>query len=232
VLELKASIDQIRARFDKDVERFSNLETGQSSTVDAPLVMELIARCVRASHPKGRSLLDLGCGAGNFSLRLRQELPQLQVTLVDLSRPMLNRAVERLGAGCRALQGDLRTTEWGSGYHIVVATAVLHHLRTDDEWSFVFSKIHACLAPGGTLWVADLVCHELPEVQEVMWDRYGEYLEALKGREYRDHVFDYVEFEDTPKPLTFQLEQVRLAGFTAIDVLHKNSCFAAYCARK
>jgi tRNA (cmo5U34)-methyltransferase len=229
---LKASIDQIRARFDKDVERFSNLETGQSSTVDAPLVMELIAQCVRASHPEGRSLLDLGCGAGNFSLRLRQELPQLKVTLVDLSQPMLDRAMERLRADCRALQGDLRTAQWGGGYEIVVATAVLHHLRTDDEWRSVFNKIHACLAPGGTFWVADLVCHEISEVQKVMWSRYGDYLEALKGREYRDHVFDYIDFEDTPKPLTFQLEQVRRAGFTAIDVIHKNSCFAAYCARK
>jgi len=39
--------DEIRARFDKDVERFSNLETGQSATIDAPLAMELIAQDLR-----------------------------------------------------------------------------------------------------------------------------------------------------------------------------------------
>jgi tRNA (cmo5U34)-methyltransferase len=34
---MKSSVDEIRRRFDADVERFSNLDTGQSSTVDAPL---------------------------------------------------------------------------------------------------------------------------------------------------------------------------------------------------
>jgi tRNA (cmo5U34)-methyltransferase len=36
-------VDEIRQRFDADVERFTNLETGQSATVDAPLAMALIA---------------------------------------------------------------------------------------------------------------------------------------------------------------------------------------------
>ena len=33
----KSTVEEIRQRFDGDVERFSNLETGQSATVDAPL---------------------------------------------------------------------------------------------------------------------------------------------------------------------------------------------------
>jgi tRNA (cmo5U34)-methyltransferase len=30
----KSSVDQIRARFDQDVERFANLDTGQSATLE------------------------------------------------------------------------------------------------------------------------------------------------------------------------------------------------------
>ena len=37
----KSTVDEIRERF--DVERFSNLETGQSATIDAPLSLTLIA---------------------------------------------------------------------------------------------------------------------------------------------------------------------------------------------
>ena len=33
---VKSTVAEIRARFDNDVARFSNLETGQSATVDAP----------------------------------------------------------------------------------------------------------------------------------------------------------------------------------------------------
>src|SRR5687767_3928615 len=34
---MKSTVEEIRQRFDADVERFSTLETGQSATVDAPL---------------------------------------------------------------------------------------------------------------------------------------------------------------------------------------------------
>ena len=47
----KSTPEQIRARFDADVERFSNLETGQSATVDAPLMMELIAQAAARCTP-------------------------------------------------------------------------------------------------------------------------------------------------------------------------------------
>ena len=39
----KSTVDQILERFDGDVEQFSNLETGQSATIDAPLSLALIA---------------------------------------------------------------------------------------------------------------------------------------------------------------------------------------------
>ena len=71
-LDSKSTIDEIRDRFDGDVERFSNLETGQSATIDAPLAMELITQAaVASSSPIGR-VLDIGCGAGNNTIRLRQ----------------------------------------------------------------------------------------------------------------------------------------------------------------
>jgi hypothetical protein len=44
---MKSTVNEIRQRFDVDVERFSNLETGQSATVDAPLAMALVAQAAR-----------------------------------------------------------------------------------------------------------------------------------------------------------------------------------------
>ena len=109
---MKSSVEEIRQRFDSDVERFSNLETGQSATVDAPLALELITQAAAATTPQAKSLLDIGCGAGNYSLRMLGEIPNLNCTLVDLSRPMLERAVQRVTAQTSgivtALQGDLR----------------------------------------------------------------------------------------------------------------------------
>src|SRR5436305_2025639 len=95
---MKSTVQQIRERFDNDVERFSQLETGQSATVDAPLVLEMIAQAASAVTPNAKSVLDIGCGAGNYTLKLLHRLPDLDCTLLDLSRPMLDRANERVSA--------------------------------------------------------------------------------------------------------------------------------------
>jgi tRNA (cmo5U34)-methyltransferase len=234
---MKSSVDEIRRRFDADVERFSNLETGQSSTVDAPLALELIVRTAAATTPAATHLLDVGAGAGNYTLKMLEALPGLDVTLVDLSRPMLDRAEARLrgssARGVTTLQGDIRELALGeSRFDLITAAAVLHHLRTDEEWEAVFTGFFRALRPGGSLWIFDLVEHTIPAVQAIMWRRYGEYLTALRDEAYRDHVFAYVEREDTPRPLLFQLDLLRRVGFTDVDVLHKNGCFAAFGAVK
>jgi len=230
---MKSTVAEITARFDSDVERFSNLDTGQSATIDAPLALELIAEAAAATTPRARRLLDVGCGAGNYSLKLLQALPGLDVTLVDLSRPMLARAEQRTaaaGAGSvRVVHGDIRDVALEeAAFDVIVAAAVFHHLRTDDEWRGVFAKLFRSLTPGGSMWIFDLVECGVPALRAATWRRYGDYLESLRGPAYRDEVLAYVEKEDSPRSLTYQLDLLREAGFTAVEVLHKHGCFAAF----
>jgi tRNA (cmo5U34)-methyltransferase len=231
----KSTVEEIRQRFDADVERFSVLETGQVAAVDARLGLDLVTQAAAATTPHARSVLDIGCGAGNYTLRLLEELPHRGVdcTLIDLSRPMLDRAVERLAAyepgDVEAIQGDIREVELPpEAFDIVLAAAVLHHLRTPEEWEAVFGKIFASLRPGGSFWVFDLVSHENSAVEGLMRARYGDYLKGVRDEAYRDQVFDYIEKEDTPAPLSYQLDLMRRRGFEKIDVLHVNSGFAAF----
>ena len=229
----KSTVDEIRTRFDNDVERFSNLETGQSATVDAALAMDLITESAAIVTPQATAMLDIGCGAGNFSLKLRQRLPTIEVTLVDLSKPMLDRAANRIGHGVTCIQSDIRQLQLApASFDIVLAAAVLHHLRTEQEWLEVFEKVHAALRPGGGFWIFDMVNHELAPVHQIMWRRYGEYLSAFKNEAYRDQVFAYIDKEDTPRSLIFQLDKLREVGFSRLEVLHKNSSFAAFGAVK
>ena len=236
VLE-KSSVEEIRDRFDRDVERFSNLETGQTATVDAALARDLVARNAAATTPAARSMVDIGCGAGNFTLKVLERLPNLDCTLIDLSPNMLACANVRVSTSTAGqvstIQQDIRLLEMApNSVDVVVAAAVLHHLREENEWPETFHKIFRWLRPGGSLWIFDLVSHEIEAVQDIMWNRYGDYLVAFKGEEYRDQVFAYVDREDSPRPVLFQCELLREAGFREIDILHKNTCFAAFGARK
>ena len=234
---MKSTVQEIRERFDNDVERFSNLETGQTATMDSAMVLDLIAQTVARTNPDARSILDVGCGAGNYTHKVLEYLPNLNATLVDLSAPMLDRAKSRVAAASTGvvttMPGDIREIELGGErFDVIVAAAVLHHLREDTEWEAVFAKLYQSLRPGGSIWISDLVSHAVPAVQNVMWRRYGDYLAAFKGEEYRDHVYAYVEREDTPKPLLFQCDLLRRVGFRDVEILHKNAVFAAFAAFK
>jgi tRNA (cmo5U34)-methyltransferase len=236
-VDVKSTVEQIRERFDKDVERFSHLETGNTAQIDSVLSLELIAEAAKATTPRASSLLDVGCGAGNYSLKILEKLPALDVTLIDLSQPMLQRAQARVSHATRGsvltVQVDIRDAELGEAqYDLIVASAVLHHLRTDEEWRRVYAKLYRTLKPSGSLWVYDLVQHSMPEIESRMWERYGQYLVRAKDEAYRDHVFSYIEQEDTPRPLPFQMRLLESVGFRDVEILHKNACFAAFGARK
>jgi tRNA (cmo5U34)-methyltransferase len=236
-LENKSTILEIRDRFDHDVERFSNLETGQQATIDARQVLELVAKTAVGSLRPGGAVLDLGCGAGNFTLSVLKEVPDLNCHLVDLSRPMLDRAEQRVGAaGARSVatwQSDLRTLSFPEHtFDCILAGAVLHHLRDDADWKSTFALLHRWLKPGGRVYVSDLMYFDAPDAQEIMWSRYGDYLSKLGGEAYRARVFDYIEKEDSPRSLPFQLDLLKATGFTGYDVLHRNSVFACYFAVK
>jgi len=237
LLKQKSSLKEIKERFDKDVARFSNLETGQTATIDAPLVMDLIAQAAVRSTADIRQVLDIGCGAGNNTIKLLEYAASFDCDLVDLSLPMLEKAKERISSvnpgKTRTFQGDFRTIDLPEGeYDVILAAAVLHHLRDDRDWEKAFRKLFMLTAPGGSVWITDLVSHETGPVHSMMWDRYGEYLCSVGGEEYKTKVFEYIDKEDSPRPVTYQLDLFRKVGFKQIELLHKNSCFAAFGAVK
>lgn len=229
----KSSVEEIRLRFDNDVDRFSDLETAQQTVIDAQYCLELITEAVWHVTPKAKSSLDIGCGAGNYSLKMLQKLPGLNCTLIDLSLPMLNKAKERISKETSGtvtiLQADIRAVELPEEeYCVVVAGAVLHHLREDSEWELVFNKIYRALKPGASFWICDLIDHDVPGIQELFKTVYGNYLKDLGGNDFKEKVFDYIGKEDTPRSISYQMELMKKIGFRQVEVLHKNSCFAAF----
>jgi len=229
----KATNQQIRERFDKDTERFSNLETGQQTTIDAPLTMDLCTEAAKYANPQATELLDIGCGAGNYTLKMLSKVPGLNCVLNDLSLPMLQKANERVSQQTKGkvtlIQDDMRNLDLPDNhFDIILAAATLHHLRGDGDWELMFNKIYKTLKPGGSFWVSDLVSHQSDVINHLFEDRYGLYVETLGGPEYRRKVEAYVNFEDTPRSLNYQLALLAKVGFSAVEVLHKNSCFAAF----
>lgn len=235
--QTKSSPETIRLNFDQQVERFSNLETGQTTAIDSPLCMELIARSAALLNPDATHVMDLGCGGGNYAVKVTSFLPDVNCTLIDLSANMLEKAKERVLKNSKgtvnALQGDYRDIEFGENiYDVVTAGTTLHHLRDDREWELVFEKVFKALKKGGTFWINDIVLSETDEINQMMLDGWiGEMKKHHNDEEVEMYLNRY-ETEDTPRTLSYQLDLMKRVGFRGTIVLHKHFNFAAFGARK
>ena len=233
----KSTVQEIRERFDKDVERFSNLDTGQVSTIDAVFSMELLTESALRLTPDAENLLDIGCGAGNYTVKMLSKNKNLHCTLVDLSKPMLDKARERITEITTRppviIQADVRDAELKeNNFDIILAGAVLHHLRDDADWEKTFLKLYRILRPGGCLMISDLITQENEVLNQLTWEKYGDYLENHGGKEYRLKVLEYVAREDSPRSLNFQLGLMKSVGFREVEILHKNLCFGVFAGIK
>ncbi len=229
----KSTVEEIKQRFDNDVERFSNLDTGQVSTIDAKISLELITEASKRIVPNAKDLLDIGCGAGNFTLKMLSKVENLNCTLVDLSKPMLDKAFERVsqqtGNKVTIYQGDIREIDLPeNSFDIILAGAVLHHLRDDKDWETTFSKLFKLLKPNGCLMISDLITQDTEILNKYTWEKYGDYLESVGGKEYQQKVFDYIDKEDSPRSMNYQLDLMKQVGFKKVEILHKNMCFGAF----
>ena len=70
----KSTVKQIKERFDNDVKRFSSLDIGQTTTVDAVLAMDLVTQAAALTTPMARARPE-----GRRSSRLSyKDLPDYQ----------------------------------------------------------------------------------------------------------------------------------------------------------
>ena len=233
----KSTPEAIRENFDQQVERFSNLETGQTTAIDSPLCMELVARSAALHTPNATRILDLGCGGGNYAVKVTSLLPHVDCVLIDLSENMLEKAQQRVRENTTgtvtAIRGDYRdiTLEENS-YDIITAGTTLHHLRGDQDWEGVFTKIFKSLKKGGSFWINDIVIGETEEINQMMLGGWIAVLQKQISQEEIELFMGKYESEDTPRTLSYQLELMKQVGFSKTILLHKHFNFAAFGAIK
>ena len=111
--------------------------------------LDLIARIPVAAP---RTIVDLGCGAGNVTRLLAERWPQARIVGVDNSAPMLARARTSAAANGQHEWIEADLAEWAprEPADIVFSNAALHW---HDDHAALFPRIFGWVAPGGALAV-------------------------------------------------------------------------------
>jgi len=101
---------------------------------------------IAAAIPTGASVLDAGCGRGDFLRHLRKIRPDLSLTGIDLS-------ANKDADGIRYYQADLLTMPICQTFNVVVSLAVIEHVT--DVRAFV-DRLHRFTNPGGSVVIMTL----------------------------------------------------------------------------
>ncbi|MEQ9439109.1 MAG: methyltransferase domain-containing protein [Cyclobacteriaceae bacterium] len=185
-----------------------------------------------APLPSPAQIADLGCGAGLLSQYLLEQYPQATVYGYDGSPTMLQQATRQTKA-CqnrfRTQSFDLTASDWRAfpfPVHAVVSSLLIHHLD-DAGKEQLYQDLYQALAPGGSLFIADIVRPTTERgfsIAARQWDDYvaqRHHPEAYQ-RFTQDHwnYFAYPDEDPIDKPSTLpdQLHWLQKAGFQSVDV--------------
>lgn len=233
---IKWPSEKIKEAFDRIAHLYADSALrGESepTIIDSSLMSDLVVQVATRVCPQAQNLLDIGCGGGLYSLKMLKILPNLNIDLHDFSRPMLDgayRNVSKLASGTiRKINCDVRDLKLPeSHYDIILAGAVLHHLRDDSEWKITLQQLFNSLRARGCLWISDMVSFSNCAIEKFMRNCYGEYLERLRDRQFRDMALKQIDKTDSPRSVLYQLDLMKKIGFKEIEILHLNTCFAVF----
>lgn len=116
---------------------------------EAAFALQQLRRWCKQARPQ---VLELGSGGGNNALHLKE---QLQMTLTDLSEPML-RLSQSLNPGCEHLQGDMRRLRLNRSFDAIFIHDAIAYMTTPEDLRAAMETAFAHCRPGGVaLWMPD-----------------------------------------------------------------------------
>jgi len=105
-------------------------------------------------------MLDVGGGSGAYSIAFARANPDLKAEIFDLPTvvPIAQRHIDEAGLAERVITrvGDLRQDELGSGYDLILLSAICHMLGPAGNQDLV-QRCYRALAPGGRLIIQDFI---------------------------------------------------------------------------
>ena len=107
-----------------------------------------------------RKLLDLGGGAGSYSIALCKHNPELKARIIDRKEPLeiAARLVAESGLEDRIelVEGDFGEIELGNDSDVVLISGVAL-IVSEEECRALLRRAHEALAPGGVLVLQDFM---------------------------------------------------------------------------
>jgi ubiquinone/menaquinone biosynthesis C-methylase UbiE len=134
-----------------------------------------------------RTVVDIGCGPGDVAIRLARALPDLRITAIDGSAPMValaREAVRSAGLDDRLtlVQGYVPGVALQErGFDAVLSKDLLHHL---PDPQVLWQEITRLGKPGAAAYVMDLIRPDTPEAARRIVDAVASHEDPILRQDF------------------------------------------------
>ncbi len=170
-----------------------------------------------------KSILDLGSGNGNVTAQLIPYFPNATFTLVDASAEMINICRSQFNSYDFIYDNkyfkDFLFKE--KSYDLIAAGFSLHHCDENEKQS-IFKNINTSLKKGGIFSYSDLMISKTNPDHPMLLEQWKEFVNTNFSDEKKwIWLMEHYEFFDKPTDYLVQIEWMRNAGFTNIQILFR-----------
>lgn len=197
--------------------------------------METFYGAVTAALPKaGGQILELACGTGILTTRIRKAYPIATLTCIDRSPEMLAVAREKPDvAGTTLIEGDI-LDPWPDGpYDAVVSTFCIFAFVPNVQITLL-RRVYASLCPGGICVMGCVVRPESSEEEELLLDEWEVFMQdaGLDPEDIRQQRESWIAAGDRILTPDAFHEILRTAGFTRIRCPYHQGLYAVFVAKR
>lgn len=170
-----------------------------------------------------KSILDLGCGNGNITAQLIPFFPNATFTLVDASAEMIDLCRNQFNGydfifSNKYFKDFLFNVD---SYDLIVAGFSLHHCDNIEKQA-IFKNINSSLKKGGIFSYSDLMITKTNPDHPILLAQWNKFVNNnFRGDEKWTWLMEHYETFDKPTDYLVQIEWIKNAGFTNIQIPFK-----------
>lgn len=229
---MKSRFFNIKKHFEKEAKLFDNFF--HKIVPYYAQMQEILAQAIPFDEKKKIKVIDLGCGTGNLSLKVKHRYPNCSLTCIDMTENMIEMAKIKLKKFPDTIfrHGDIRKFDYSKRYDAVVSSMVLHHIESSEKVSF-YRKLKKTLNKNGVFLNIDVFVTKDWRMQKFYIDKWTQFMteNGLSLNKIKEMLNRHKK-EDRPSVIEKEVEYLHKAGFKSVNIILKNFNFAVYCAKK
>ena len=193
----------------------------------------IVQSFLKSKKVMAKSVLDLGAGTGLLTKFVREILPHSSYTLIDISKKMLEIAMNRF-SDCSNLNYEIKdyVSDFPHGkYDLITSALSIHHMEENVK-QYLYSKIYDSLNDSGYLINLDQFNADSEDVNNFYTEYWYDFIQKSGINELDMKSWLQRRVLDKENSISKSIQMLKNVGFNNVECIYQYMKFGVLVAYK